>query len=174
MKSQLKYCVFLCVVAMVCSCTTQKYIYDVSSSKRQNELQAKRSGYVLGDILVASISIVSSTFTGSEADWLPGDKQFKKLKLLNPTSDTVYVNMLTDIYWDKNDYCDFMDIRIPPKEKCRILVPVEADYNVYFSNTMQSDDDELLQINTSKLNKINLKPGITTVISLTGNQKKPE
>jgi hypothetical protein len=69
--------------------------------------------------------------------------------------------MLTDIYWDKNNYCDFMDIRIPPKEKCRILVPVNADYNVYFSQTPQDDDDEMIKINTKELNQLIIKPGIT-------------
>jgi hypothetical protein len=72
--------------------------------------------------------------------------------------------MLTDIYWDENNYCDFMDIRIPPKKNCKILVPVNAEYNVYFSNTAQNDDDELLQINTSEFKKISLKTGIRNVI----------
>ena len=47
-----------------------------------------------------------------------------------------------------------------------ILVPIGADYNVYFSKTIQNDDDEFLHINTSELRKIYLKPGITTAIKV--------
>jgi hypothetical protein len=156
---------------MVSACTTQKHIHDFPSSIRQKELKAKRSGHFFGDVLIASVSIVSSTIIGSEVEWQPTDQQFKKLNLVNPTSDTVYVNMLTDIYWDENDYCDFMDIRIPPKANCKILVPVNADYNVYFSNTIQNDDDELIQINTNELKKLNLKPGMTIVLDANEPEK---
>ena len=166
MSRQLKYCFLLSVAVLVYSCTSQKYIYDVSSSNRQKELKDTRSGHVFGDILIASISVASSAFGGTEVDWQPTDQHFKKLNLVNPTSDTIYVNMLTDIYWDKNDYCDFMDIRIPPKGNCRILVPVDADYNVYFSKTIQNDDDEFLHFNTSELKQIHLKPGINTAIEV--------
>jgi hypothetical protein len=152
------------MIIIICSCATQKHIYDNSSSNRQKELKSKRSVNFFGDIIIASVSIASSTILSSEVEWQPTDQQLKKLKLLNPTSDTVYVNMLTDIYWDENNYCDFMDIRIPPKKNCKILVPVNAEYNVYFSNTAQNDDDELLQINTSEFKKISLKTGIRNVI----------
>lgn len=82
---------------------------------------------------------------------------------MNPTKDTMYINMLTDVTWDKNDYCDFMDIRIPPKTNCKVLVPVDANYNLYFSNTPEDDDDEMLEIFTSDINKLSLYPGITLV-----------
>jgi hypothetical protein len=171
MNHQLKYCFLLCLFVVVCSCTAQKHIHDISSSNRQEELKARRSGYFFGDVLSASVSIISSTIIGSEVDWQPTGHQFKKLKLVNPTPDTVYVNMLTDIYWDENDYCDFMDIRIPPETNCRILVPLGADYNVYFSNTIQNDDDELIQINTGELKKLKLKPGMTIVIDANEPEK---
>jgi hypothetical protein len=64
-----------------------------------------------------------------------------------------------------------MDIRIPPETNCRILVPLGADYNVYFSNTIQNDDDELIQINTGELKKLKLKPGMTIVIDAKEQEK---
>jgi hypothetical protein len=161
MKPQLKYGLLFAVAITVFSCSTQKYIYDNSSFNRQKEIKNARSGNVFGEILIGSLSVVSSAICGGEVEWQPTEQQFKKLKLVNPTTDTVYVNMLTDIYWDKNNYCDFMDIRIPPKENCRILVPVNADYNVYFSKTPQNDDDEMLKINTHESTQLILKPGIT-------------
>jgi hypothetical protein len=120
-------------------------------------------GQRFSDILVGSVTIVASACIGEEIEWQPTQQNFKKLSLINPTSDTIYVNMLTDIYWDKDDYCDFMDIRIPPKQSCRILVPVNAVYNVYFSGTPQNDDDEMIEIKTSEKSRINLLPGMTLI-----------
>jgi hypothetical protein len=56
-----------------------------------------------------------------------------------------------------------MNIRIPPKQSCRMLVPVNASYNIYFSNTPQTDDDELLEINTTEKKRISLQPGMTLI-----------
>lgn len=105
---------------------------------------------VFGGILIGTVSLVASTYIGEEIVWEPTHQNFKKLRLINPTLDTLNVNMLTDVYLDKDDYCDFMDIRIPPAQNCRVLVPVNAVYQIYFSNTPQNDDDELLEINTSE------------------------
>jgi hypothetical protein len=69
--------------------------------------------------------------------------------------------MLTDFFWDEDNYCDFMDIRIPPKEKCKLLLPVDANYNVYFSATPEKDDDEHIEINTNDFKRISLYPGLT-------------
>lgn len=95
--------------------------------------------------------------------WYPSEQEFKKINLINPTNDTLYVNMLTDVYWDKENYCDFMDIRIPAKKNCKVLVPVNANYNLYFSNTPESTDDEMLKVFTSDIKKVSLSPGITVV-----------
>ena len=43
-------------------------------------------------------------------------------------------------------YCDFLDFRIPPNSNCRILVPFDAEYNVYFSKTPESEDNLSEQI----------------------------
>ena len=69
--------------------------------------------------------------------------------------------MLYEVITDENDYCDFMDIRIPPQTKCKVMVPINANYNVYFSNTPESEDDELLEINTSETKNLLLIPGMT-------------
>jgi len=163
MKRQLTYILFLGVAISVFSCSTPKYIYDSSSLNRQKELHGTRSSNVLGEILTGSISVVSSAILATEVQWQPTEQQFKKINLVNPTSDTIYVNMLTDIYWDKENYCDFMDIRIPPKKNCKVLVPVNANYNLYFSNTPEEGDDEMLKIFMGKLKSISLYPGLTVL-----------
>lgn len=163
MKRQLTYGLFLVVGIMIFSCSTQKYIYDSSGLNRQKELKNMRTSHVFDDILIGSLSIFSSAFLGTEVEWQPTEQQFKRLNLINPTSDTIYVNMLTDIYWNENNYCDFMDIRIPPNKNCKVLVPVNANYNLYFSNTPEKDDDEMLEIFTGRLKKISLQPGLTVL-----------
>ena len=163
MKRQLTYILFLGVAIMVFSCNSPKYIYDSSSLNRQKELHGKRSANVLDGILSGSVSVISSVVLATEVEWQLTEQQFKKLSLINPTSDTIYVNMLTDIFWDKEIYCDFMDIRIPPKKNCKVLVPVNASYNLYFSNTPEEGDDEMLEIFTGKINSVSLYPGLTVL-----------
>lgn len=155
--------VVVILVLIFSACTTPKYFHDESSYKRQKELQNSRSANVFSDISLGIFSVVTAAAFDTEIDWYPSEQEFKKLKLINPTSDTIYVNMLTDVFWDEFDYCDFMDIRIPPKMECKVLVPIDANYNLYYSNTPQSDDDELLEIFTTDLGKISLYPGITVV-----------
>lgn len=149
---------------LFCSCSAPKYFHDEGSLNRQKELKNTRAANIITDIAGGIISTVSSVAIETETDWSPTERNFKKMKLINPTKDTIYVNMLTDIFWDKEDYCDFMDIRIPPKSKCKILVPLDANYNLFFSNTSQKDDDEVLEIYTTSIKNIWLYPGIITNI----------
>ncbi len=146
---------------LIISCSSPKYFHDKQSYKRQKELQKNRSANVSSDIFRGMFSIFSAAALDLDVEWDPSQQEFKKIKLINPTSDTMYINMLTDIFWDENDYCDFMDIRIPPNANCKVLVPVNANYNLYFSNTPQNDDDEMLEIFTDNLKQVALYPGIT-------------
>ncbi len=146
---------------LICSCSSPKYFHDESSLKRQKELHSSRSTNVAVGILSGILSTATAVAFDTNVQYYPADQEFKKIKLINPTIDTMYVNMLTDVFWDENNYCDFMDIRIPPKMTCKVLVPVLANYNLYFSTTPESDDDEMFQFFTSELKKIKLEPGIT-------------
>jgi hypothetical protein len=154
----MKHILLILVAGMILSCSSAKYIHDPSSFERQKDLSGSRSASVIADGLMATLSVVSSAVFETDMEWYPSETRFKKMTLRNPTKDTLYVNMLTDVFWDTNNYCDFMDIRIPPERSCRILCPVDAEYNIYFSNTVQDDDDEMITINTSEKKKLNLKP----------------
>jgi hypothetical protein len=147
---------------LLSSCVSQEYFYDADSRERQKELKKHRSGNIFADagLMIASVFVMAAFEI--ETDLLPQDREFRKLKIINPTHDTLYVNMLTDVYWDEENYCDFMDIRIPPVKKCLIFVPVNAIYNVYFSHTPESEDDEMMEINTANFKRISLYPGLTT------------
>lgn len=163
MKKQVTYTLLFVIILLAQSCSSPKYFHDESSLERQKELQSKRCGNVFCEVMAGIGSVFFAVATETEVAYVPADQQFKKLNLVNTSSDTIYVNMLTDLIWDKDDYCDFMDIRIPPNLNCKVLVPVNANYNLYFSNTPASDDDELLEINTSSLKKIALYPGLTSL-----------
>ena len=144
------------------SCGSTKYFYDKTSAKRQKELKSHRSGNVFSDIglTIASIFVLAAVDVDLGL-YPPNGRQFKKMKLINPSKDTIYVNMLADVYWDEDNYCDFLDIRIPPQKKCKVLVPTDSNYNLYFSSTPESDDDELIVFYTNDLDKISLCPGMT-------------
>lgn len=145
------------------ACSTSKQLHDQESMKRQKEIKNTRSSNVFSDILGAVFSIFTSNVLDTEMDWEPTEKQFKKINFINPSDDTLFVNMLTDVLWDNEDYCDFLDIRIPPRANCKLMLPINTNYNLYFSNTPEPDDDEMLEISTNDFNKISLYPGLTKI-----------
>nr|WP_319512415.1 hypothetical protein [uncultured Draconibacterium sp.] len=157
MKKNLPFVLFISALLLFQGCASPKYIYDKSSFKRQKELRNTHGGNVVGEIMLVMVGAMIDP----EMEYIPSDQNFKKLKLINPTNDTLYVNMLTDLVWDNEDYCDFMDIRIPPKLSCKVMVPMHAAYNLYFSNTPQSDDDEMIEIFTTDVKRFSLYPGMT-------------
>lgn len=161
MQKHYFYLFIVCLHILFHACSTPQYIHDTASYERQKELQNCRSNNVFSEIIIGFGSVCTSAILDTDIGYYPDEQQFKKLNLINTTSDTMYVNMLTDVIWDKEDYCDFMDIRIPPSLNCKVMVPVETLYNLYFSTTPQSDDDELMQINSSDTKNIKLYSGIT-------------
>ncbi len=155
--------ILLIIILLLQACATPNYFYDESSHKRQQELRDSRSSNVFEDIMTGIGCVVAGAVLEADIDFIPHGQEFKKIKLANITKDTMYVNMLTDVYWDENNYCDFMDIRIPPRQICKVMVPMDASYNLYFSTTPQQEDDEMLEIFTTEINKISLYPGITEI-----------
>ncbi len=164
MKTKSTLAAVLIIISLI-SCTSSKYIHDPSSNKRQKELRSSRSGNVAADIFLTIGSVILSESLDVNVDYFPAGQDFKNFKLVNNTKDTMFVNMLTDATWDNEDYCDFMDIRIPPEEKCKILVPLGVNYNVYFGTSDNPEKDEYLQINTFDVRKLGLKPGMTEFLT---------
>lgn len=158
MKKISTYIGFVITILFIASCSSPKFIHNPDSYKRQQELKEMRSGIVMNEIFNISSSVISAAFDSEFDVWIPEKQQLKKLNLINPTNDTIYVNMLSDVYWTDSVYCDFMDIRIPPKANFKILVPLDTNYNLYFSNTPQKTDDELMQLNTENVKEIKLNP----------------
>jgi len=152
------------LLLLIFSCRTTAYLHDETSNERQMELKKHRSGNIFGDIGLTLTSIIVLAAADVDPGLYPDGRDFKKIKLQNPTNDTIYVNMLTDVFWDEENYCDFMDIRIPPHKICKMLVPVDANYNIYFSNTPESEDDvEFIEVNTDDVRRLSLYPGLTKI-----------
>ncbi len=104
MKKHLAYTLLLALSLFVLSCSSPKYFYDESSLERQKELQNTRCSNVFCDVMLGIGSVFIAVATETDVAYVPSDQQFKKLNLINPGNDTIYVNMLTDLIWDKNDY----------------------------------------------------------------------
>jgi len=167
MKTQQISKLFVLALVFLQACAAPQFFHDPSSMERQKELRSSRTSNVFVDIgSVISTSIIGVALETGIVFPMTG-QHFKKINLVNTTSDTMYINMLTDVFWDENNYCDFMDIRIPPKHNCKVMVPIDANYNLYFSTTPQSEDDELLEINTSATKRVKLPTGLNQ----SGNQQ---
>jgi hypothetical protein len=158
---------FLMASTLICalflwSCISYRYIRDDESLRLQKKIQGRRTANIAGGSLLTLGSAVLAYFTGVYVGYTPGGNSLKTLRLVNTSPDTLQVNLLSDVFWKDSLYCDFRDIRIPPGEKCRLLVPSSGMYNLYFSNTVNSEeDDEMIQLSPLAGAKISLTPGMT-------------
>lgn len=173
-------------LAVLPACSTTRYIADPQSLELQKDIRKRRALRVFGDTFLTAGSFVLAALTGIYIGYSPGGQGLKRIALDNTGPDTLQVCMLTDVFWKDSTYADFMNMRIPPGEKARLLVPAGAVYNLYFSNTFDTpDDDEFIQFDTSAMRKTSLYPGMTFFKdtpageqlypdSLSGVQSQPE
>lgn len=158
---------FLMACTLICtlffsSCVSYRYINNEASLRLQKKIQGRRTANIAGGSLLTLGSVVLAWFTGVYVGYAPGANALKTLRLVNTSPDTLQVNLLSDVFWKDSVYCDFRDIRIPPGEKCRLLVPSNGLYNLYFSNTVNSEeDDEMIRVSPIAGAKISLTPGMT-------------
>ncbi len=154
-------CTLICAL-FLSSCISYRYIRDEESLRLQKKIQGRRTANIAGGSLLTLGSAVLAYFTGVFVGYAPGANALKTLRLVNTSTDTLQVNLLSDTFWKDSTYCDFRDIRIPPGQKCRLLVPSNGLYNLYFSHTPNSEeDDEMIQVSPIAGAKISLTPGMT-------------
>jgi hypothetical protein len=166
MKRKFRYSeIIVCLLVstiFLSSCITYHYIRDENSLLLQKKIQGKRTANILGGSFLTMGTLVLGALTGIYIGYTPGMQDLKSVRLVNKSTDTLQVNLLSDQIWKDSVYCDFRDVRIPPGEKCRILLPANALYNLYFSNTVDSEeDDEIIQFNPVSQSKFILYPGMT-------------
>jgi hypothetical protein len=145
------------------SCVTYRYFRDENSALLEKKIQGKRTANILGDSFLTMGTVILGALTGIYLGYTPGMRSLKSVKLTNQSADTLQINLLSDQVWKDSVYCDIRDVRIPPREKCRILLPACATYNLYFSNTIDiEEDDEIIQFSPLTKSKFTLYPGMTT------------
>ena len=150
--------VLIISLSLISSCTTSVYITDPVSAHRQKEMMSNRTGTNIleGGLLV--VSTVVAVFTGVVIYPKPQEQSFRKLVLLSQSKDTLFINMVTNYQWKESGYADIRDIVMPPFKKAKVIVPMGADYNVYYRNNYFAPDDEKLEVNTSNKRRLKLKP----------------
>lgn len=146
----------------ISSCTSTRYLTDDTSIERQKDMRQNRTGGNIGDVFLNMASLVLSATLNTGYEVYSSERAFKRISLVNESTDTLFVNMVTDIVWKETGYCDIMGIVLPPGAKQKLLAPYPAAYNVYFKTPYS--DEENLEIRTDgKRRTIKLRDGMTTI-----------
>ena len=142
-------------------CTSTRYLTDQTSINRQHDLKAHRVGKNIGDGCLNMANMIIAGILNSDFEAVQSERTFKRIAIVNQSTDSLFVNMVTDIIWKETGYCDVMGIALPPGAKQKLLLPCPAAYNVYFK-TRNSEKEEKIEIRTdSKLRAIKLRQGMT-------------
>ena len=143
-------------------CTNTRYLTDAKSIERQHDMRANRTGGNIGDIGINVASFFASAILNIQFETYSRERKFKRISIVNQSADSLYVNMVTDILWKEDGYCDIMGIVLPPGAKQKLLVPYPAAYNIYFQSPYS--EEERLEVRTEdKLRRIYLREGMTIV-----------
>ncbi len=141
------------------SCVTSAYITDQESIERQKEMRKYRTGVNFADVGLLVASSAGAIFTGIDIYPNPQPQSFKKLVLISESKDTLFINMVTDWLWKDSAFCDVREIVMPPLQSAKVIVPMGAAYNIFFRTDYNAPDDEKVEINTSEITRVKLKPG---------------
>lgn len=152
----------LILAALIClaSCTSTRYLTDSKSIDRQHDMRKNRTGVNLGDALLSFANLFISGALNTEYEVIQSQRSFKRITLINQSTDSLIVNMVTDVVWKESGYCDIMGIVLPPGTKQKLLAPYPAAYNVYFRTPFTKE--EKLEIRTDDNHRrFVLRPGMT-------------
>ncbi len=143
-------------------CTNTRYLTDPTSIDRQHNMRSNRVGKNIGEGCLNVGSFFFSIIFNTEFAPIQSERTFKRISIINQSADSLFVNMVTDIVWKEEGYCDIMGIVLPPGAKQKLLLPYPAAYNIFFQTPFT--EEEKLEIRTdNKLRRINLNAGMTNV-----------
>ena len=152
----------LAVILCCGGCTSTRYLTDSGSIDRQHDMRKNRVGKNIGEGCLNMTFFILAAVVNSEFEPLESERTFKRISIKNESTDTLFVNMVTDVVWKETGYCDIMGIALPSGARQKLLVPYPAAYNVYFRTS--SSEEEKLEIRTdNKQKNIRLKPGMTKI-----------
>jgi len=152
----------LALAVLLCcgGCTSTRFLTDSKSIGRQHDMRKHRSGTNIGDVLLSVVNLFVSEALDSEYEISQSERAFKRITMVNESPDSLYVNMVTDIVWKEDGYCDIMGIVLPPGAKQKLLAPYPAAYNVYFK-TFNSEEEKIEVRTDNKHRIIKLRAGMT-------------
>lgn len=160
MHCKIKIFRLLAVIILFGGCTNTRYLTDSKSIARQHDMRTHRTGRNIGDVFINCANFFIAATMNTHYDVYSRDRSFKKISIRNQSADSLFVNMVTDIVWKEDGYCDIMGIMLPPGTSQKLLVPYPAAYNVYFHTPYT--EEEKLEIRTDgKLRNIALRAGMT-------------
>ena len=152
----------LAVILCCGGCTSTRYLTDSGSIDRQHDMRKNRVGKNIGEGCLNMTFFILAAVVNSEFEPLESERTFKRISVKNESTDTLFVNMVTDVVWKETGYCDIMGIALPSGARQKLLVPYPAAYNIYFRTS--SSEEEKLEIRTdNKQKNIRLKPGMTKI-----------
>lgn len=150
----------LAAIVIFGGCTSTRYMTDPMSRGRQHDMKKHRVNNNVVEVFQNIFIMILSEAIDAEYEMQTSDRTFKKISIVNESTDTLFVNMVTDIVWKESGYCDIMGIVLPPKEKQKMLVPYPAAYNVYFKTPYH--EEENMEIRTdNKHRRFVLRPSMT-------------
>ena len=84
------------------SCTNTRYLTDSKSIDRQHDMRSNRYRVNIGDVFVniANFFISGVLNTGFEVS--QSERAFKRITIVNESSDSLFVNMVTDMVWKES------------------------------------------------------------------------
>lgn len=150
----------LAVLIILGGCTNTRYMTDPMSRGRQRDMKKHRVNNNVGEAFRNFFNMILSEAIDTEYEMTKSDRAFKRISIVNESTDTLFVNMVTDIVWQESGYCDIMGVVLPPGEKQKMLVPYPAAYNVYFKTPYS--EEENIEIRTdNKHRRFVLRSGMT-------------
>lgn len=141
-------------------CTNTRYLTDPTSIGRQKNMKSNRVVKNIGEGCLNTTMFILAGVFDFDFEPVESERTFKRISIRNQSTDTLYVNMVTDIVWKETGYCDIMGIVLPPGEKQKLLVPYPAAYNVYFRSPF-SDEERLTVRTDQKRRRVYLRSGMT-------------
>jgi len=150
----------LAAIIILGGCTNTRYLTDSKSIDRQRDMRANRSGINVVDVFANIANMFISGALNTDFEVSQRERAFKRITIINESSDSLFVNMVTDIVWKESGYCDIMGIILPAGAHQKLLVPYPAAYNVFFQTPYT--EEEKLEIQTdNKHRRFVLRPGMT-------------
>ncbi|MDD2307472.1 MAG: hypothetical protein PHP53_22405 [Prolixibacteraceae bacterium] len=167
--NHLKFTSLVWTVLICCGgCTSTRYLTDSKSVDRQHDMRANRSGRNVVDVFANIANMFVSGALNTDFEISQSERSFKRITIVNESTDSLFVNMVTDIVWKESGYCDIMGIVLPAGAHQKLLVPYPAAYNVYFRTPFT--EEENLEIRTdNKHRRFVLRPGMTNWMKENGN-----